>query len=396
MSKEFVEYDSGFKRVLSWFGMNFTPEKSHKVLKNISLSIDSGESVGIIGSNGAGKSTILKLITGILRPTTGDIKITGNISAILELGMGFHQDLTGRQNTYNSLGLMGRATNEIDAVISQIEEFAEIGEYFDEPVRSYSSGMQMRVAFSVATAFKPEVLIVDEALSVGDTYFQHKSFSRIKEFQESGTTLLIVSHDRNAIQGLCNRAVLLDDGIIIKDGPPDEVFDFYNAIIAEKENSTVKVKKVAGNKVQTTSGSGDATVTCIEMLNEKNESIDHLNVGQTVYLRICIEAKQKLPSLTLGYLIKDRLGQDVYGTNTFYLQKKDSPANAGDSTEYTFKFTANLGVGSYSITTALHAGSSHLVDNYEWKDLAFVFNIVNMDKVHFSGGTWLPPILGVK
>lgn len=396
MSKEFVEYDSGFKRVMSWFGVNFTPEKSHKVLNNISLSIDSGESVGIIGSNGAGKSTILKLITGILKPTTGNIQINGNISAILELGMGFHQDLTGRQNAYNSLGLMGRATNEIDAVISQIEAFAEIGEYFDEPVRSYSSGMQMRVAFSVATAFKPEVLIVDEALSVGDTYFQHKSFSRIKEFQESGTTLLIVSHDRNAIQGLCNRAILLDNGTVLKDGNPEEVFDFYNAIIAEKENSTVKVKKLDNGKVQTSSGTGEVKLKSISLCNDQGGAIKFACVGEEVLLKLKIIIHQEVSNLTIGYAIKDRLGQVVFGTNTHYLKRKVELSAPGSELGFDFKFHANLGVGSYSITTAIHADESHIVANYEWKDHAMVFQVVNANKAQFEGTAWLPPILEIK
>ncbi len=218
ISKSFLDYSSEWKRIFSWFGFNFIVKEEHTILKNINFSIASGEAIGIVGQNGAGKSTLLKIITKTLKPTKGTITVVGRVSAILELGMGFYPDLTGRENVYHSAGLMGFTKEEIDRVIKEIEEFVEIGEYFDQPVRTYSTGMQMRVAFGVATAYRPEILIVDEALSVGDAYFQHKSFDRIRKFQEEGTTLIVVSHDRNAIQSICNRAILLEQGGIIKDG----------------------------------------------------------------------------------------------------------------------------------------------------------------------------------
>ena len=184
IGKVFKNYGSEWHRVLSWFGFNFRAVEEHTILDHINFSISAGEAIGIVGQNGAGKSTLLKIITGTLRPSSGKVVIHGRISAILELGMGFHPDLTGRQNVYHAAGLMGFTHDQIDAVMDQIEEFVEIGDYFDQPVRTYSSGMQMRVAFGVATAYRPEILIVDEALSVGDAYFQHKSFDRIREFQK--------------------------------------------------------------------------------------------------------------------------------------------------------------------------------------------------------------------
>jgi len=258
LGKAFRTYSSEWKRFASWFGMTVTPCEEHWVLQNINFEIQPGEAVGIIGQNGAGKRTLLKIITGTLQPTEGRVLINGRIAAILELGMGFNPELTGRQNVYHAAGLMGFTEKQIQQAMPDIENFAEIGEYFDEPIRTYSSGMQMRVAFSVTTAYRPEILIVDEALSVGDAYFQHKSFNRIREFQEQGTTLLIVSHDRSAIQSLCNRAFLLENGEIIKDADPEKIFDFYNAIIAEKENSTIEVKQLDDGKDQTSSGTGEA------------------------------------------------------------------------------------------------------------------------------------------
>ena len=177
----------------------------------------------------------------------------------------------------------------------------------------------MRLAFSVATAVRPDILIVDEALSVGDAYFQHKSFNKIREFRELGTTLLIVSHDRSAIQSLCDRAILLEHGYVIKDGNPEEVMDFYNAIIAEKENATVEVKRLEDGRAQTTSGTGEAQVESITLLNQDDEAVEFINVGQAVRLKVDVRIHANLPELVFGYMIKDRLGQPVFGTNTYHL-----------------------------------------------------------------------------
>ena len=207
LGKAFRTYKSEFHRFGRWFGLPFKPAKENWVLRNISFEIPTGSAIGLIGENGAGKSTLLKMITRTLQPTEGSVTINGRIAAILELGMGFNPELTGRQNVRHTAGLMGFSPDQIDLAIPEIESFAEIGEYFDQAVRTYSSGMQVRVAFAIATAWRPEILIIDEALSVGDAYFQHKSFNRIREYQEKGTALLLVSHDRAAIQSLCHRAI---------------------------------------------------------------------------------------------------------------------------------------------------------------------------------------------
>ncbi|CAH6808537.1 ABC transporter ATP-binding protein [Vibrio chagasii] len=396
VGKSFKEYSSELQRISSWFGLNPEPVQEHKILKNINFSLASGEAVGIVGQNGAGKSTLLKMITGTLKPSSGSINVTGRISAILELGMGFHPDLTGRQNVYHSAGLMGYSQDQIDAVIDELEAFAEIGEYFDQPVRTYSSGMQMRVAFGVVTAYRPEILIVDEALSVGDAYFQHKSLSRIKEFQEQGTTLLLVSHDRGAIQAICDRAILLEQGMVIKDGNPEEVMDFYNALIAEKENSTVKQIIKEDGKVETVSGTSEATVEDIGLYNNKNEQVEFVGVGDSVELRITAKVHQDIESLVLGYAIKDRLGQVMYGTNTWHTKQVIENAIEGNIYEFILSFPANLGPGSYSVQTALVDRDTHLTKNYQWRDLALVFNVVNIDKTHFAGSSWNEPVIRIE
>ncbi|MGZ8947856.1 MAG: ABC transporter ATP-binding protein, partial [Methylococcaceae bacterium] len=236
LGKSYRYWGGEWRRVISWFITSVKPREEHWVLKGVNFSVRPGEAVGIVGQNGAGKSTLLELITGITRPTQGQVLLQGRVAAILELGMGFSPDLTGRENAWHSAGLMGYSQADIKRVMPEIEAFAEIGEYFDQPIRTYSSGMQMRVAFSVATAFRPDLLIIDEALSVGDSYFQHKSFDRIRQFKDEGVSIMFVTHSMGDVRTLCDRVILLDKGMVLKDGQPDEVVDYYNALIAEKEN----------------------------------------------------------------------------------------------------------------------------------------------------------------
>jgi len=309
--------------------------------------------------------------------------------------MGFHPDLTGRQNVYHSAGLMGFTYEQIDAVIDEIKAFTEIGDYFDQPVRTYSSGMQLRVAFGVVTAYRPEILIIDEALSVGDAYFQHKSLNRVREFQKQGTTLLLVSHDRGAIQAICDRAILLEKGSLLMDGNPQEVMDFYNALIAEKENSKITQTTNENGKVETISGTGEATVEKIALYNTKGESVEYVGVGDQVKLQIEVKVLQDIDSLVLGYGIKNRLGQVMYGTNTWHTDQAIAYPTAGSIYKFTISFPVNLGVGNYSIQTALVDRDTHLTSNYEWRDLAFVFDVVNIDKKQFDGSLWIEPNIEV-
>ncbi|WEN14951.1 ABC transporter ATP-binding protein [Rhodanobacter sp. AS-Z3] len=396
LGKAFRDYGSEWRRFATWFGFGARVKSEVWVLRGVSFNVARGESIGIVGQNGAGKSTLLKLITGTLRGTEGSVAVNGRVAAILELGMGFSADLTGRENVYHTAGLMGFSREDIVGVMAAIEEFAEIGEYFDEPVRTYSSGMQMRVGFAIATAFRPDLLIVDEALSVGDAYFQHKCFNRIRQFREQGTSLLIVSHDSGAVQNLCDRALLLENGMLVKDGDPAEVMDLYNALIAERENSTIKVSKHASGRVQTVSGSGEAVVEDISLLNEAGEPVEFVDVGQPVTLVVRVAVQQDVPRLVLGYMIKDRLGQPVFGTNTHHTKQVLDNVHAGQCFEFRISFPMNFGQGSYSISTALVSTETHLVNNYEWRDLALVFSVSNMSRAVFVGTAWVPPQIEVR
>jgi lipopolysaccharide transport system ATP-binding protein len=285
LGKAYKQYPNRWSRLLEWITPGNTKRHNLKwVLQGISFTVNVGEAVGIIGINGAGKSTLLKLITGTTQPTTGSVHMTGRVAAMLELGMGFHPDFTGRQNAFMSGQLLGITSEEVARLMPEIEAFAEIGDYIDQPVRVYSSGMQMRLAFSVATAIRPDVLIVDEALSVGDAYFQHKSFDRIREFRKLGTTLLIVSHDKQAIQSICDRAILLNAGQLAMQGEPEAVMDYYNAMIAIKGNEAVTQFIQNDGKTQIFSGTGEATVLDVSLRNENNETIEFVSIGSKVSL----------------------------------------------------------------------------------------------------------------
>jgi lipopolysaccharide transport system ATP-binding protein len=397
VGKAYKQYPSRFGRLLEWLSPKTLERHTVKwVLQDISFKVQRGEALGIIGINGAGKSTLLKMIAGTTQPTTGSITLNGRVAALLELGMGFHPDFTGRQNVHMAGQLLGLSSADIERLMPQIESFAEIGDAIDKPVRIYSSGMQMRLAFSVATVVRPDVLIVDEALSVGDAYFQHKSFERIREYRSQGTTLLIVSHDRGAIQAICDRAILLNAGRIEKEGSPESIMDYYNALIAEKNESSVRQVELESGRTKTLSGTGEATIAKISLLNASNNQVEIVDVGSQVSLVVEVAVVSPIPELVVGYMIKDRLGQAVFGTNSYFLEQPLRMLNPGDKPVFSFSFPANFGEGSYSVSIALHGGRSHVGANYEWQDLATVFEVVNASRKQFVGCAWIEPNLRIE
>lgn len=391
LGKAYRQYGSELRRIASWFAPSVLPREEQWVLKDINFSIAPGEAVGIVGQNGAGKSTLLKLITGTVQPTQGKVQLQGRVAAILELGMGFNPELTGRQNAYHSAFLMGYS-HEIARVMPEIEAFAEVGEYFDQPVRTYSSGMQMRVAFSVATACQPDLLIVDEALSVGDSYFQHKSFDRIRQFRAKGVSIMLVTHNMGDVRTLCDRVILLDQGRVLKDGLPDEVLDHYNALIAAKENAklTVEQRREKNGWLLTKSGTGEARIRTLKLLDAASgDELVVAKVGQAVELRLEADIHADLPRLVLGYMIRDKQGHVIWGTNTWHTRQIQENVKTGDTLTFSMTFTCTLGPGSYSVSSALTSSDSHLTNNYEWIDNLLVFEVLNADYATFIGNVWL-------
>lgn len=390
IGKAYKQYGSKWARFAEWM-LPFSGRRHQLkwVLKDISFSVEPGEALGIIGINGTGKSTLLKMITGTVAPSEGCAVINGRVSALLELGMGFHPDFTGRQNIYMAGQLMGLNADELSSLMPNIENFAEVGDYFDSPIRVYSSGMQVRLAFAIATAIRPDVLIVDEALSVGDAYFQHKCFNRIRKFREDGTTLLIVSHDPGMIKSFCDRAILLDAGGLVKSGRPEEVLDYYSALLAPSDPDQIKQKTISDTKVQTVSGSGEASVTAISLLSEDLKLIKVAEVCQSVILRVEVTAKADIGRLTFGFGIKDKFGQVIFGTNTHLKEIPLLHVKKDDVFIFDVSFKMNLNEGDYSVQTSLASTEDYLTNNYEWRDLALIFHVQRLNMPYFAGTTWI-------
>jgi lipopolysaccharide transport system ATP-binding protein len=390
LGKAYKQYPNRWSRLVEWMvPFAGTHHHLHWILQGVDFEIKPGEAVGIVGVNGAGKSTLLKMITGTTQPTCGQIQLEGRVAALLELGMGFHPDFTGRQNVFMAGQLLGMQIEEIEALMPEIESFAEIGDAIDQPVRTYSSGMQMRLAFSVATARRPDILIVDEALSVGDAYFQHKSFDRIRNFRKAGTTLLIVSHDRSAIQSICDTAILLENGRMAMHGKPEEVMDYYNAMLAQREGQTVRQEMLANGQVQTISGTGEAGILSVRLLDAQGRSVEVAEVGQPMVLEVQTEVREDIERLILGFMIKDRLGQAIYGINTHRLDKPVTHLSAGERVTFRFDFDMRLGKGNYSVALSLSRLDSHLDRNFEWRDYGLVFHVINNRQEDFVGCSWL-------
>lgn len=368
VGKAFRKYRSEWQRVLSWCGAPVEPASEHWVLRDVSFSVAPGEAIGIVGQNGAGKSTLLKLITGTLRATEGHIQVTGRIAAILELGMGFNPEFTGRQNVSHAAGLMGFGSEAIAHVMPEIEAFAEIDDYFDQPIRTYSSGMQMRVAFAVATAFRPEILIVDEALSVGDVAFQRKCFRRIQDFIGDGTALLFVSHDSETIKRVCNRAIWLNHGRVERDGASKEVCEAYEKHLFGFSSNGNRKKKderigfvdpsLNAISIATDYGTGEAEITDFVIKNELGQPVNVIPEEEIFSVNYRVHFFKDCGGVMFGMMIKTVDGVCVYAINTEKTECR-SGFHAGEVVQVCFELKNNLSSGIYY----LNCGTNHVTDN---------------------------------
>ena len=312
----------------------------HEVLKGVTLEIEKGEVVGLVGHNGCGKSTLLKLMTKIIYPDKGKIEINGKISSLLELGAGFHPDMTGRENIYTNASIFGLTKKEIDARLDEIIEFSELEEFIDSPVRTYSSGMYMRLAFSVAINVDADILLIDEILAVGDARFQAKCFNKMLELKKSGITIVIVSHDLGSIERLCNRAVWIENGKIKDEGiPHDIVAEYLDDIMNKNKNEKIKIKgqskvnnqekneeeskeknteKKEKKKDKNRTGNKDIEIISVKLLNEKNEVNDTYNSEDKLKIQVRYKRNDdKLKDSVFGFGIFRNDGLNCYGTNTF-------------------------------------------------------------------------------
>lgn len=381
------------KQALTFGRVRF--HREFTALQDVSFEIKKGETIGIIGRNGSGKSTLLQLICGILKPTYGSVQVNGRISALLELGSGFNPEFTGRENVYFQGAVIGIPRQEMDSKFDGIAAFADIGEFIDQPVRTYSSGMFVRLAFAVAVSVDPKLLVVDEALSVGDAVFQHKSKKRVQEMIDSGVSVLLVSHDKSLITSTCSRCILMDNGRMMMDGLPADVFDYYYALIA-KGSEHIQQNRLDSGRLQVISGTGEARVESIRLLDSDARELSILEVGMPVTLEFLVRIHQPIPRLALAFVIRDRLGQTIFSTNTNNLGKSLTDTPAGSVFRFNFRFYSNLGTGSYSVSTFLISTNDRFTDNFETRELAYFFEVQNISHQLFAGSVWLNPELDVQ
>ena len=392
LGKKYKRYPGHWSRLGEWLTAGrLRRHQELWALKGVSFDVAPGEAVGIVGQNGAGKSTLLKLVVGTSQPTEGSFNVDGNVAALLELGMGFHPEFNGRQNATMALQMMGYGEEMARRMLPDIGDFSELGEFLGQPLRTYSSGMQMRLGFAVATARRPDILIVDEALSVGDAYFQHKCIRRIREFKEQGTTMLFVSHDPLAVKTLCDRALLLDQGQLIQEGSAEGILDYYNAIIAKREkDASVQQLALSEERVRTRSGDGKVKITSVTMKDEGGAESLSFTSGEPARICCRFRFEEALPEYTVGILVRDRLGNEVFGANTFYLGVEAPSGSAGEEMEAEFDLTLNLGYGYYSLTVAVHSPTGHMDRNHDWIDNVLSFQVIPGDTYRFAGVAGLP------
>jgi len=369
-------------------------------LRNVSFSIEAGTTTGIIGPNGSGKSTLLQIITGTLEPTHGSVWYDGRIAALLELGAGFNPEFTGIENVFMNASLMGFSRKETEDLLPNIERFAEIGDFIYQPVKSYSSGMYVRLAFATAISTDPQILIIDEALSVGDALFQHRCLRRIKQMQESGTTILFVSHDPSAVKALCSRTILLNNGLVDSDGKPSEVLNRYQGLIMEREEAydavtsdtvpsasddgdLAKVLGEANTSLRYTYRHGDrsAEILNAELLNDKRKIADLVESGERLIARLRVRFNESIEEPVFGFLIRNRHGIHAYGANTEQKALRFGRVDQGEVLEVTFAFDCWLGSDLYSVSFAVHSGEGI---SYDW-----------MDGVHFFRVATSVPVEGI-
>ncbi len=385
LSKTFRLYKKPSDRLQEIF-LKRKKHVDHVALSEISFQLRSGESLGVIGPNGAGKSTLLKILTGVLLPDSGEIKSNGKIAGLIELGTGFNFEISGLENLKNNALLMGMSKKEINEKLNQIVSFAEIGNFIYEPLKTYSSGMVMRLAFSTAIHTEPNCFVVDEALSVGDAYFQQKCIRKIMEFKENGGSLLFVSHDLNAIKLLCSNVLVLNRGKAVGLESAEKAVNLYNKIISNQKNFQTDIQDSLSSKGF---GTFRAEILSVNLNGLKQHNSKFIS-GEKINLKIEIKSFDKVDDLVVGFMIRDKFGQDIFGTNS-HLHDIELSSNINQCFEVDWTFDLNIGVGGYTLSVALHRGPDHTVECLHWKDSVIQFEVLGVNGNVFAGICRLEP-----
>ena len=356
LDKMYKLYNKPSDRLKEALGFK-VPVREHYALRDVSFEVRRGETVGIIGTNGSGKSTILKIITGVLNPTGGEVTVDGRISALLELGAGFNMEYTGIENVYLNGTMMGFSKEEIDSRLQDILDFADIGDFVHQPVKAYSSGMFVRLAFAVAINIDPEILIVDEALSVGDVFFQAKCYRKFEEFKKMGRTILFVSHDLSSIARYCDRVVLLNKGVKLEEGSPKQMVDMYKQLLVGQDPTKQQVQEekpkeswseefqVNPNMLEY--GSKLAEITDFAVIDDKGRSTNTIEKGSSFQIRMKVVFHEAIQEPIMAYTFKDIKGTEITGTNTMFEKMHIENSDEGDTCTVTFTQKMFLQGGEY-------------------------------------------------
>ena len=358
-----------------WFGRK-NLHQDFWALRDISVTVEPGETLGIVGPNGSGKSTLLQILAGILPPTSGWVSRSGRVAALLELGAGFNPEFSGRENVFINGELLGLSRAETRAALPAIEEFAGIGEFLDRPVKTYSSGMYVRLAFSTAIHVEPDILIVDEALAVGDAAFSSRCVRKFEQLQQRGVTTVLVSHDLGLIKQVCNRAIFLLQGRIEEEGAAGDVVNRYVGSVLELPSGSNGSGAAAESSARPSAGHrhGDrlAEITSVELCDAEGRPRRAFQAGEQARLRIAARFHESQPEPMVGMLIRTRTGMDVFGTNTRQEDIAPIACEAGDSIETEFVFDCRLTPQEYTLTVAVQHADGH---SHDWLDDVLTFEV---------------------
>ena len=367
VSKHYARYAKPSDRVLELLPFRRKPlHDDFWALRDVTLNVDKGEILALVGPNGSGKSTLLQIVSGILRPSSGRVLTRGRIAALLELGAGFNPEFTGRENVFLNAEIMGLTRAECERAFPSIEKFAEIGEFIDRPVKEYSSGMYVRLAFATAIHVEPEILIVDEALAVGDAIFANRCINKLEELKERKTTILFVSHDLGLVKRLANRAALMWSGRVLLEGTPSDVINRYVGIVHERAITSGKESALGASFRH---GDGGSEIESVEILPSQV-----LMAGQAARVRIRARFNRESVNPMAGMLVRNRLGVDVFGTNTRLEGKALGTFAAGDTIELDFAFDCLLTRQEYTLTVAVQNSDG---SSQDWLDDVLTFTVTD-------------------
>jgi ABC-type polysaccharide/polyol phosphate transport system ATPase subunit len=373
LTKVFHLHRSAWRRLRAAFAVQ-TLEGDHRLLalNQVSFSLPAGESLGIVGPNGAGKSTLLKILAGILRQSSGHLAINGKVASIIELGGGFHPEFTGRQNFHMNGSILGFSQEQLAAMYDRVVAFSGLGDFMEMPIKNYSSGMVARLAFSIAIHMEPDILLVDEALAVGDAVFSHRCLGRIHAMQERGVSLVLVTHDVNAVKQMCDHAMLIDQGSVLALGEPDDVLLRYQTMVAERLTEAGEGAAPAFHKIGAVDlgtgpgelryGTFEAVIEGFTVMDSAGRPTQRFQSRDRAVIEMLVSFNLDVVDPVFGIMLRNRFGIEVFGVNTHMLRQRTGTHRRGDTITVRFELDLVLRDGTYAVSLAVHTADGHFFD----------------------------------